>query len=226
LKQSLAEQAYNLIKRDIITCALDPGLQIAQSHLVERYQMSLTPVRDALKRLEQENLVQSIPRFGYIIAPITIEDVQDIFEMRLILEKSVARLAAQRASQQQLETIHKSAHFTYRYQDRQSYQEFLELNAEFHTSIAFTTGNRRLSESIARLLDGMTRIFHLGLELKDSGEEMQSEHIRLSEALVKRDADAAEALVVEQINRSQQRIEQMLTQRILVRSQTTLVKNL
>lgn len=224
MKQSLADQAYLAIKRDIITCILDPGLQIAQSHLVERYQMGVTPIREALKRLEQEALVQSIPRFGYIIAPVTIEDVQDIFEMRLILEKASARLATQRATQLQLENIQKSAGFTYRYQDHQSYQEFLDLNAEFHTSIAFTTGNRRLSESIGRLLDSMMRIFHLGLELRDSAEEMQSEHLQLAEALTARAADRAEQIMQEQVLRSQQRIEQMLTQRIMVRSQTILSK--
>jgi DNA-binding GntR family transcriptional regulator len=224
MKQSLADQAYLAIKRDIITCILDPGLQIAQSHLVERYQMGITPIREALKRLEQEALVQSIPRFGYIIAPVTIEDVQDIFEMRLILEKASARLAAQRATNLQLENIQKNAGFTYRYHDHQSYQEFLDLNAEFHTSIAFTSGNRRLSEAIGRLLDSMMRIFHLGLELRDSAEEMQSEHLQLADALSARDADRAEQIMQAQVIRSQQRIEQMLTQRIMVRSQTILSK--
>lgn len=221
---SLADQAYNAIKRDIVTCVLDPGVQIAQSHLVERYQMGLTPIREALKRLEQENLVQSIPRFGYVIAPITIEDLQDIFEMRLILEKAAARLAISRASEEQIEAIRKSSNFTYRYQDRGSYEEFLEMNNEFHTSVALTTGNRRLSETLSRLLDSMIRIFYLGLEWKDSAEEMQQEHMILSNALVKRDADLAEQIIEDQINRSRQRIEQMLTERILVRSKTTLAK--
>jgi DNA-binding GntR family transcriptional regulator len=221
---SLADQAYNAIKRDIVTCVLDPGLQIAQSHLVERYQMGLTPIREALKRLEQENLVQSIPRFGYVISPITIEDLQDIFEMRLILEKAAARLAILRASDEQIEAIRKNSTFTYRYQDRKSYEEFLDMNTEFHTSVALTTGNRRLSETLSRLLDSMIRIFYLGLEWKDSAEEMQQEHMTLSDALVKRDADLAEQIIEDQINHSRLRIEQMLTQRILVRSKTTLAK--
>lgn len=225
MTDSLAEQAYQLLRRDIIQCALEPGLMVAQSQLVERYQLSTTPVREALKRLEMEGYVQSIPRFGYLVAPVTVEDIENIYELRLFLEKPAVRLAAQRASAEQIEEIRKNAQFTYRYKDTQSYQQFLEANVDFHTMIAMTSGNKRLAETIRRLLDEMNRIFHLGLDVRDSAEEMKNEHVALAGALVSRNAELAEQIMEDQIRRSQQRVLEMLNQRTSVRTRTTLTKN-
>src|SRR5512145_2426608 len=143
MNTSLSEQAYQLLRRDIIQCVLQPGLMVAQAQLVERYQLSITPVREALKRLEQEGYVQSIPRFGYLITPITVQDIEDIYELRLLLEKPSVRMAAQRASDAQLADLQEHARFSYVYRDPQSYQEFLQANVGFHTDVALLSGNRR-----------------------------------------------------------------------------------
>lgn len=207
---SLAEKAYATLKKDILTCVLDPGSQIAQSQLVERYDFGVTPVREALKKLEQEGYVQSIPRYGYIVAPITIKDVEELYDLRLILEKSTVRLAAQRASDEQLAQLREHASFTYRYKDSESYQRFLEMNIAFHVSVALAAGNRKLADTLARLLDEMTRIFHLGLDLRDSAEEMRHEHLALVEAIADHDVERAEQLIEDQILLSRRRVVEML----------------
>ncbi|HMD90921.1 MAG TPA: GntR family transcriptional regulator [Anaerolineaceae bacterium] len=210
---SLAEKAYATIKKDIITCVLDPGSQIAQSKLVQRYDFGITPIREALKRLEQEGYVQSVPRFGYIITPINIKDIDDIYDLRLILEKSSVRLAAQRASDKQLAQLLERANFSYRFKDTESYGIFLELNNAFHVAIALTSGNRKLADTLANLLNEMTRIFHLGLDLRDSAEEMRNEHLALAEAISMRNVDDAEQIVEDQILSSRRRVLEMFVQR-------------
>ena len=214
MKLSLSDQAYEVLKRAIITCELEPGLQIAQPEIVERYNLGVTPAREALKRLEQEGYVQSIPRFGYVVSEISIVDIQEIYELRLILEAAAARAAAVRVTAPQLEELRRSASFTYTYHNQDSYLEFLDANASFHTQIAQMSGNRRLAELIARVLDDMTRIFHLGLNLRDSAEEMRNEHLALLKALEQHDPEQAETLVREQILRSQQRVVEMLSYRL------------
>lgn len=219
--QSLAGQAYDALKRDILTCTLDPGTQLAQSDLTARYNLGVTPIREALKRLEMEGYVRAIPRFGTLITPITIEDINEIYEMRLILEKSAARLAAERATGAQIDALAQQATFTYTFGDRQSYLDFLQHNTGFHSQVASLSGNHRLQDAIAGLLDSMTRIFHIGLDLRDSGEEMRSEHIQLVTALQQRDANLLEKIVEDQILRSRERVVEMLNQRLRVRSEIT-----
>jgi len=211
---SLAHQAYAALKKDILTCELDPGSTIAQSQLVKRYDFGLTPVREALKRLEQEGYVQSIPRFGYLITPITLKDVEDLYDLRLILEQSAVRMAIQRASDEQLAQIQQKATFTYKFKNRLSYLQFLEHNISFHVSIALASGNRKLAEMLANVLNEMTRIFNLGLDLRDSAEEMRNEHIVLAAALAQRDIQLAEQIVQDQIVLSRQRVVEMLVQRL------------
>jgi DNA-binding GntR family transcriptional regulator len=212
---SLSDKAYDVIKNDIITCILEPGRQIAQRQLVERYQLGTTPIREALQRLVQEGLVQPIPRFGYVINPVTLSDVREIFELRSILESAAARLAVERGSQEGLERISREATFTYVYKDRASYSEFLSRNTEFHRSIAVLAGNERLVDQISRLLDEMTRIFHLGLDLRDSAAEMRDEHMTLARALCARDQDLAVQEARAQIARSQERVLEALTSRVV-----------
>jgi DNA-binding GntR family transcriptional regulator len=212
-RSSLTTQAYGAIKFDVITCAWQPGEQVAQRQLVERYGFGTTPIREALQRLAQEGLVEPIPRFGYVVAPITLSDVREIYELRSILESAAVRLAATRATDQQLDHVAQSAHFTYVYGDRQTYADFLARNAQFHRSVAALAGNERLAEQISRLLDEMTRIFHLGLDLRDSADEMRNEHVVLARALGGRNSGLAEQTVREQIARSRERVLEALTGR-------------
>jgi DNA-binding GntR family transcriptional regulator len=214
MSQSLAGKAYEIVKGEIITCALEPGLQIVQSQLAERYHIGLTPVREALQRLAQEGFVQPIPRFGYIVSPITLSDVREIFELRSIVESSAARLAAVRGLQEQLDEILAHADFTYVYKERQSYTDFLAHNADFHRSVAVAARNQRLVDLVSKLLDELTRVFHLGLDLRDSAEEMRDEHLALAQVLCDRDPDRAEQIVQSQIVTSQNRILEALTRRI------------
>ena len=113
-----------------------------------------------------------------------------------------------------MEQIRQSANFTYTFKDRDSYQRFLEHNIHFHVSIAQASGNRKLAQLLAELLNEMTRIFNLGLDLRDSGQEMRGEHIALANALAERDAERAEEIVHDQIMLSRQRVLEMLVKRI------------
>jgi len=210
MNTSLAGQVYEAIKKDIISCTLGPGQQIAQQQLAERYGVGITPVREALQKLTREGLVLTIPRFGYLVTTITISDVAEIFELRAILESAAARLAAARASDEQVEQLAGLAGYTYVYKDRDSYSDFLTHNRAFHIALAKASGNKRLIEAISHLMDELTRMFHLGLDLKDSAAEMRQEHQELVEVLRQRNPEEAEKIVLAQINRSRQRIYEAL----------------
>ncbi|MFC2046037.1 GntR family transcriptional regulator [Chloroflexota bacterium] len=210
---TLSDQAYEIIKAEILTCALEPGQQIAQSEIAGRHNLRTTPVREALQRLVTEGFVEAIPRFGYVVSPITLSDVHEIFEMRCVLEVAAARMAAVRGTEAQMEELSSAAEFTYVYRDRTSYSEFLAQNSDFHHSISVLASNTRLASQISSVLDELTRLFHLGLDLRDSAGEMRDEHIALAAALIQRDPDQAERVVQSQIARSKLRVMEALTQR-------------
>src|SRR6266513_2300118 len=107
--RSLTARVYNDLKRDILHCTLRPGQDVYEGQLAERYGVSKTPIREALNTLRQEGYVQVMPRRGYRISPVSVQDVQHIFHVRLLLEPSAAELAAQRISGEQLVELRRLA---------------------------------------------------------------------------------------------------------------------
>src|ERR1700719_129296 len=97
--------AFDRIKRDIISCALAPGRQVTEGELASRYSLGKAPIRAALAGLCQEGLLRAIPRRGYLIAPITMRNVQDTIQLRLLLEPAAARLAAGRMADKSLRLL-------------------------------------------------------------------------------------------------------------------------
>ena len=202
---SLAERAYQLLRVDIISCVLRPGQQVVQSKLAERYQIGTTPIRDALHCLARENLVQPVPRSGYVITPITLTDIQELFELRFLLESFAARMAAARGSEDDLQEIVRLADITYVFKDKESYLERIALNADFHRAIAVAAGNQRILDQLSSLLDELARFFYLTYDLEDLSEAMRQEHHLLVEAICGRDSDGAGQIAGDLVARAQQR---------------------
>jgi DNA-binding GntR family transcriptional regulator len=206
----LSSRAYQLIKDEIVNCTLKPGHFIAQINLAEKHKVGLTPVREALRQLVAEGFIQSVPRLGYIVSRVTTRDVEEIFEMRLILETSSARLAISRGTEIELRDLVEAANFTYTYKDRQSYSSFLDKNKKFHLQIASIGKNSRLEIQIAKSMDELARVFHMGLDIRDSAEEIREDHIVLAESLLQRDHNLSERLVRSEILLSRERVMEAL----------------
>lgn len=195
----LSDVAYTQLKSDIIRCALAPGQEVTEARLALRLGLGKAPVRAALVRLSQEGLIRALPRRGYLIAPVTVRDVQDIFQFRMILEPEAARLAAGRVQGDRLRQLDAICRAGYVPGDHESEAAFLRANRDFHVAIAEASGNARLATTLASLLDEMERLLHLGLALRNRTEEMQHEHKALVDALLSGDKEAAAAMAAEQV---------------------------
>ena len=207
---SLARRAYDALKQDILTCELAPGAQIFEGELAARYGTSKTPVREALNLLGQEGLVQVLPRRGYLVAPVTLRDVQEVFQLRLLLESAAAELAAEHITEEglrQLKALVGGATPTATAPAmRASYAPIASSTSRWPRA----SGNGRLAAFVAKLLEDMERILHLGLDLRDSADEMATEHQELVDALLKGDAELAGRVVTEQLQNSRKRVLEAL----------------
>jgi DNA-binding GntR family transcriptional regulator len=206
VQQRLSDIAYERIKHDIIRCALAPGEEVTEARLGVRLGLGKAPVRAALMRLSQEGLIRALPRRGYLVAPVTLRDVQDIFQFRMLLEPEAARLAAGRVQGDRLRQLDAVCRAGYVPGDRESEADFLRANRDFHVTIAEASGNARLTTTLAGLLDEMERLLHLGLALRNRTEEMQHEHKTLVDALIRGDGDAAAGIAAEQVDASRKMV--------------------
>ena len=195
------DKIYSVIKADIIRCALEPGSAISEAKLAARYDVGKAPVRDALARLGHEGFVIAQARKGHIIAPITIQDVIDLYGVRLALEPVAARLAAGRVDETHLRHAADACNVSFDKSDPDSISGFLRANSHFHHSIAVASGNRKMVKQISDLLDDTERVRHVMIGSSEPKNEVNLEHAALVEALVEGDKNKAEALAKTHIQR-------------------------
>jgi DNA-binding GntR family transcriptional regulator len=199
--KSLTDEAYAAIREAIIRWDLAPGDHMTELHLSTTFGFGRAAVRAALTRLCHERLVQVMPRRGYMVAPITFKDVQDMFGVRLIVEPAAARQVALRADEAliaQLEHLNEACEYRSGPYDPGALRH---ANKRFHVAVAQATGNERLADIISASLDELQRILYLPQIAKatDTVESTFSEHRRVIEAFRRRDDEAAERAMYEHI---------------------------
>jgi DNA-binding GntR family transcriptional regulator len=190
----LGAQAHAAMRRLILTARVPPGAQVSEQRLCDLTGFGRAPVRAALARLSEEGLVQAVPRRGYTVTPVTVHDIHEVFELRLLLEPAAAATAAGRIDAAALARLEGICGADYRPDDPDSALAFLDANTAFHVAVAEIGGNGRLARQLGRLLDEMTRMLLLGLVTRDRTPEMQAEHRGLVDALAAGDAAGAAAL--------------------------------
>jgi len=199
--------AFERLKRDILTCALGPGRQVTEAELATRYALGKSPIRAALAGLSQLGLVRAIPRRGYLISPITMRDVQDVTQLRLMLEPSAARLAAGHLRPEQIKRLQSLCEVRCSPRNKSS-ERAVSAHRELHLVIARASGNARLAATIAKLYDDVERLMHWGVSRVDA-EEMGG-YKPLVQALAGDDGETAFRLMVEQIELGRKRILEAL----------------
>ena len=103
----LRQHVYEQIKHDIITCKLAPGDPLSENQFVDRFQVSKTPIREALTSLVQDGLVEYTPNRGFRVTPISVADIQEIFEARIFFESEIFRLAVKKISDAEIDELEK-----------------------------------------------------------------------------------------------------------------------
>jgi GntR family transcriptional regulator, rspAB operon transcriptional repressor len=189
MAELLRDSVYRAIRGAILTCQFQPGQELREQILAERYQVSRSPVRDSLLRLEQERLITVLPRQGYRVNTISPRDIQDLFGLRLITAPACAAEAA-RADDAAVRTLDEfrnalGEHFTH--------SEFLDHNRAFHTAVAQLTGNKRLAGVEIGLVEEFDRLALVTLKNSNNHWISQAitEHQEIISAIQTHDSDTA-----------------------------------
>jgi DNA-binding GntR family transcriptional regulator len=205
-KQPLASRVYDDLKGDILSCTLRPSQVVYEAELAQRYGVSKTPVREALNTLRQEGYIDVVPRRGYIVAPISIQDVQQILNLRMILEPVAAELAAQHATAEQMRQLRRLAQRT----DTQRGPRSFSVDRQFHVLVAEASGNPRLAKYIAKVLEEVERVYNLCEGLPGSPRPGQDRRPLLVDAIMKNDPQLAREIMVQTIQDARTRVLELL----------------
>ncbi len=192
---SRRDDAYDRLVAAIIFGDIEPGAVVDEKSLCKELNLSLAPTRDALQRLAQEGMIERHARIGTRIPDLTVRDLQDVFEARVLVEGQFAGLAAQRASAADVAAMRASLASVVEHIRQRDYRALLRADLGFHKALATAAGNRVLERQSALLLNISSRFWFFGLprmELEALRADMQA-HVTVLKAIERRDVNGAEA---------------------------------
>jgi DNA-binding GntR family transcriptional regulator len=197
---SLKDQAYLAIKGAILTLELEPGQALVESELAEQLGISKTPVRTALHELEREGLVTRVLYKGTYVAEVTLRDVQEIFQLRAVLEGLAARLAAPAFDEAELAEARETLRLMEAAVELGDRDLASGYGKHFHDLILHKANNQRLQVIVHNLDDHLQRYRLLSDQISGRLEKSLGEHKRTLEALEQRDPDLAEQALKEHLH--------------------------
>jgi DNA-binding GntR family transcriptional regulator len=199
---------YQRLRAAILSCALRPGAQIQERQLAELYQVSKSPIRDALLKLEEQNLIEVMPRKGYRVKRISLTDARELYEMRQILEReSIVRLI-ETASNEVLATLDAFRTLP----SPIELPDWIEYNSAFHGFIAANCGNSRLARVGCEAIEQYERLTYVSVTHSSqlSLADFVAEHSAIIQAIQKRDKRQSVALARDHIESSRRRVLDVL----------------
>jgi GntR family transcriptional regulator, rspAB operon transcriptional repressor len=186
---------YRQLRRSIIMGHRRPGERLNIEELAQFFNTSVTPVRDALQMLNQEELITIKPRSGYFIARMTLKELNDILELRKILETASIERAALRISEEQISQL-RNVHAGYTGDDDESYDRYTDENRRFHYLVAEASGNHELATMLGHVHDRLSRF----MVIRHAGKTQPINHARIVDALEKHDIASARQAIMDEID--------------------------
>jgi GntR family transcriptional regulator, rspAB operon transcriptional repressor len=189
----LAEQAYEEIKRRILSLEFGPGQFFNELMICDITGFSRSPVHHAIQRLKIEGLVDIIPRKGLQIRRESLDEIHDLLEARWAVEANVAALAAQRRTDEQVARLQALVDMLSGLTQDADRDKFMQIDHDFHAVVAEAAGNQALAEILRSLHERSARLWKLRLWAAGDLAHTQDEHRAVLDAIVARDGDAAAA---------------------------------
>ncbi|MFH1490430.1 MAG: GntR family transcriptional regulator [Pseudomonadota bacterium] len=201
-KKTLNEIIYDDLKEKILKGAISFEERLQEDNLAKDYETSRTPIRDALRKLEQENIIEKLPYGGYRIREVDVEEIEEIFGIRGVLESYAASLATQKISEIDLQEIEGILVKSQKAIDMEDYDAFIDLDSEFHNRLYKASRNDHLLRILQNLWDYFIRFRKISFYAKLTMELSLKDHRMIIQSMKAGNQKAVERLVKEHVNRA------------------------
>ena len=191
-KYSLRGKVYDRIREDILNGVYKEHEELKEATLGEKMGVSRTPVREALRQLELEGLVEIIPNKGARVTGITKKDIDDIYQIRYLLEGLSARWATEHVTEEQLEKMEETLYLTEFHANKGNFAQVYELDSQFLELMYEASGSKMLNHILSDFHMYVTRIRKTSLATDNRSKNSTEEHRAILEAIKERNADKAE----------------------------------
>lgn len=193
-KYSLRGRVYNSIRSDIINGVYKDKEELRETAIGEELGVSRTPVREALRQLELEGLVEIIPNKGAYVSGITSKDVHDIYMIRSVLEGMCVRWATENITDEKIEELEEVLYMTEYHASKEHSDQVTALDNKFHEILYEACGSRRLQHMLTDLHEYIFSVRTKNLSDHTRSVHSTNEHREILAAIREKDADKAEKL--------------------------------
>jgi len=209
--RSQSEEAYTRILDRIVSLEMPPGSVVNEARLREELGIGRTPIREALQRLARENFVRSIPHRGTFVTDVNITDLARITEVRVVLEAHAARLATEKLTSADRESIEE---LLVQLQGQVTDQrDLMHLDQRIHRLVYRCSHNSFLEATLERYFNLSLRLWYLVLDREVRLREAVDEHVELLKAVLAGDGDNAEEIMRRHVIGFEREIRKVLVER-------------
>ena len=208
--QSLQEQAYQALRAAILSGELAPGQRLVETHLAEKLHVSRTPIREAIRQLQHEDLVTIDPNNALRVATFSLTDAVQLYDCRIALEQLAVAGACQNATDSQLQDLNLMVMQAEKLVKGKPSQltnfQLLDLDYRFHRLLAESSGNLWLRSLLDQVFDKMMLLRIQTIQKNRDVLEIRTEHQRIYEAVAARDAEAAIKVIKDHLIAAKERV--------------------
>ncbi|MDF2500323.1 MAG: rspR 3 [Anaerosporomusa subterranea] len=200
----LREVVAETLRDAIVSGVLKPGERLMEIQLAEELGVSRTPVRESIRKLELEGFVVMVPRRGTYVTDLSIKDINEVYEIRTVLDVLAAGLAAERITEEELEELERLLVQIGEFVEQSNMEQLIEFDTKFHDVLYRASRNDRLVGIINNLREQFTRFRSISMKYPGRMQNTVEEHTRLVEAIAQRNPDLAQQIAREHMENSEQ----------------------
>ncbi len=202
---SLADQVFEHLETDILSGKYQKGESLTESKLCAELGVSRTPIREALRRLEQEHLIEEAPK-GMVVVGISEKDLADIFQIRAALEGKAAEMAAINHTEEQLNIVREALEFQEFYLGKQDPDRIKSMDSRFHETIYKMSGSTVFYDVLMPLHKKILKYRKASVSDSSRAAASVGEHRAIYEAIASHNGELASKLIIEHLNNAYKHI--------------------
>ena len=199
-EKSLRGQVFDKIRSDILNGKYKRGEELVESSIGKELGISRTPVREAIRQLELEGLVQLVPNKGAFVTGISEKDVRDIYLIRARLEGLAARMAAKNITPELLDAMEETVVLSEYHAKKEHYEQVCEMDSKFHKLLYKASGSRILEHTLTDFHQYVQRVRMASIMKKRRMEKSNDEHDAILRAIREHDEEKAELVATRHIS--------------------------
>ena len=206
---SLADQIFERLEKDILVGRYGRGEILTEMKLSETLGVSRTPIREAMRRLEQEHIIKATPK-GSMVVGISPDDIEAIYEMRMRIEGLAARYAAAHATEEDLVALKDVLELQNFYIEKKDPERIMDCDSKFHKMVYEATGSVPLCDALTELHRKIIKVRRVSVEMTERAKHSYEEHLKVYEAIAARDGELADRLMTEHVGYARENIRKKI----------------